>query len=118
MCASCTYKNHIVTGEASSSAHLIWSTICHFNACQYTLDLTSMLIKRRGIMIKRMIHRKYEMMGNKISSSSSLSPLGDRRKTVSKLKSPAVIDRIFIIELAGVENGDRYRKQKPYIAAW
>ena len=61
-------------------------------------------------MIKRMIHRKYEMMGNKISSSSSLSPLGDRRKTVSKLKSPAVIDRIFIIELAGVENGDRYRK--------
>ena len=28
MCASCTYKNHIVTGEVSSSAHLIWSTIC------------------------------------------------------------------------------------------
>ena len=65
-------------------------------------DLTSMLIKRRGIMIKKMIHRMIEMMGNKISFSSSLSPLGDRRKIVSKLKSPAVIDRIFSIELAGV----------------
>lgn len=82
------------------------------------IDLTSMLIKRRGIMIKRMIHRRYEMAGNKISSSLSLSPLGDRRKIVSKLKSPAVIDRIFSIELTGVENGDRYRKQKSYIATW
>lgn len=69
-------------------------------------------------MIKRMIHRRYAMMGNKISLSLSLSPLGDRRKIVSKLKSPAVIDRIFSIELAGVENGDLYRKQKQYITAW
>ena len=42
------------------------------------------------------------MMGNKISFSLSLSPLGDRRKIVLKSKSPAVIDSIFIIELAGV----------------
>lgn len=57
------------------------------------------------------------MMGNKIFSASSLSRLGDRWKTVSKLKSPAVIDRIFSIDFLGVENGDCCRKQKQYIEA-
>ena len=61
-----------------------------------------MLMKRMGTMIKKVIHRRYEMMGNKISFSLSLSPLGDRRKIVLKSKSPAVIDSVFIIELAGV----------------
>ena len=56
------------------------------------------------------------MMGNKIFSASSLSRQGDRWKTVSKLKSPDVIDRIFSIDFLG-ENGDCCRKQKQYIKA-
>ena len=52
-----------------------------------------------------------------------LSPFGDLRKTVSKLKSPTVMDitvsklksptvmdMIFIIAVAGGANGDHYRK--------
>ena len=69
--------------------------------------ITSMLVNRTGIRITKMTHKMYEMGGNSISSASSLSPLGDRRKTVSKLKSPAVIDMIFSIVLAAEENGER-----------
>ena len=72
----------------------------------FLLIFTSMLVNRTGIMITKMIHRMYEMSKNKISSAFSLSPLGDRRNTVSKLKSPAVIDMIFSIVKAR-ENGDR-----------
>ena len=71
---------------------------------------TSMLVNRMGIRITKMIHRMYEIGGNRISWALSLSPLGDLRKTVSKLKSPAVMDIIFIIAVAGGANGDRYRK--------
>lgn len=80
----------------------LWPILMPTNCPIMCIDLTNMLMKRMGIMIKKMIHRMIEMMGNKISLSCSLSPLGDRRKIVSKLKSPAVIDRIFSIELAGV----------------
>ena len=73
---------------------------------------TSRLMNRIGITITKVIHRKIEMSGNWISLASSLSPLGDWRKTVSKLKSPAVIDVIFSIVVGRVKNGDRYRKQK------
>ena len=52
------------------------------------------------------------MRGNKISAALSLSPLGDLRKSVSKLKSPAVMDMIFSIVLAVEENGDLYRRLK------
>ena len=69
-------------------------------------DLTSKLMKRIGITIKKMIHRRYAMAGNMISSVFSLSPLGDLRKIVSKLKSPVVIDMTFTIEVAGAKNGD------------
>ena len=60
-----------------------------------------MLVNRTGIVIKNIIHRKDEVDGNRISSAFSLSPLGDRRKTVSKLKSPAVMDMIFSIAFSG-----------------
>ena len=69
-----------------------------------------MLVNRTGIRITKMIHKMYEIGGNRISSASSLSPLGDLRKTVSKLKSPAVIDMIFRNAIPGGENVDRYRK--------
>ena len=69
-----------------------------------------MLVNRMGIKITKMIHRMYEIGGNRISSVLSLSPLGDLRKMVSKLKSPAVMDMIFIIAVSGGTNGDRYRK--------
>ena len=69
-----------------------------------------MLVNRTGIRITKMIHRVYEIGGNRISSASSLSPLGDLRKTVSKLKSPAVMDMIFRNTIPGGENVDRYRK--------
>jgi len=72
---------------------------------------TSRLMNRIGITITKVIHRKIEMSGNWISLASSLSPLGDWRKTVSKLKSPAVIDVIFSIVFEREKNGDRYRKQ-------
>jgi len=65
-----------------------------------------MLANRTGIMITKMIHRTYDMRGNRSSSAFSLSPLGDRRKIVLKLKSPAVMDMIFSIVLAVEENGD------------
>ena len=52
------------------------------------------------------------MRGNRISVALSLSPLGDLRKSVSKLKSPAVMDMIFNIVLAVEENGDLYRRLK------
>ena len=71
---------------------------------------TSMLVNRTGIRITKMIHRMYEIGGNGISWALSLSPLGDLRKMVSKLKSPAVMDMIFSIAVAGGANGDRYRK--------
>ena len=71
-----------------------------------------MLVNRTGIRITKMIHRTYDMRGNKISAALSLSPLGDLRKSVSKLKSPAVMDMIFSIVLAVEENGDLYRRLK------
>ena len=77
---------------------------------QIALMFTSMLVNRIGIRITKMIHRMYEMGGNRMSWASSLSPLGDLRKTVSKLKSRAVMDMIYIIAVAGVANGDCYRK--------
>ena len=55
------------------------------------------------------------MTGNRISSVSSSSPLGDLRKIVSKLKSPTVIDMTFTIELAGVKNGECYRSRNNII---
>ena len=73
---------------------------------------TSMLVNRTGIRITKMIHRTYDMRGNRISVALSLSPLGDLRKSVSKLKSPAVMDMIFSIVLAVEENGDLYRRLK------
>ena len=51
------------------------------------------------------------MFGNRIASTFSLSPLGDCRKTVSKLKSPAVMDKTLTIAVKGGENGDLYRKK-------
>ena len=77
--------------------------------CKY--DLTSKLMKRIGIMTKKMIHRRYAIAGNMIFSVFSLSPLGDLRKIVSKLKSPIVIDMTFTIEVAGAKNGDCCRSR-------
>ena len=79
-------------------------------------DLTSKLMKRIGITIKKMIHRRYAMAGNMISSVFSLSPLGDLRKIVSKLKSPVVIDMTFTIEVAGAKNGDCCRSGNNILA--
>jgi len=75
---------------------------------------TSMLANRTGIRITKMTHSMYDITGNRISSAFSLSPLGDLRKSVSKLKSPAVMDMIFSIVLAVEENGDRYRRLKHF----
>lgn len=82
--------------------------------CKY--DLTSKLRKRIGIMTKKMIHRRYAIAGNMISSVFSLSPLGDLRKIVSKLKSPIVIDMTFTIEVAGAKNGDCCRSRNNIMA--
>lgn len=57
-----------------------------------------MLMKRTGIMITKMIHRRYEMIGNRILSAFSPSLLG---KIASKSMSPAVMDVTFIIAFAG-----------------
>ena len=56
------------------------------------------------------------MAGNMISSVFSLSPLGDLRKIVSKLKSPVVIDMTFTIEVAGAKNGDCCRSRNNILA--
>ena len=76
--------------------------------------LTSKLVNRTGISIKKMIHGMYEKFENRISLAPSLSPPGDLRKMVSKLKFPAVMDITFTIAVAGGEKGDRYRKEKQY----
>ena len=88
--------------------HINWTCTCLgiWSAWMFT----SMLVNRMGIRITKMIHRMYEIGGNWISWACSISPLGDLRKTVSKLKSPAVMEMIFSIAVAGGENGDRYKK--------
>ena len=60
-----------------------------------------MLMKRIGIMITKMIHRRYEMGGNGIVPAFSSSVLRDIRKISSNSKSPAVMDMTFMIAFAG-----------------
>jgi len=65
-----------------------------------------MLVRRIGIRMMKIIHRITEMAGNGISFTPSFSPLGDRRNSESKSKSPVVIDIAFKMARPGDENGD------------
>ena len=111
-------KTKLCTGNTRINTIYTANTI-HVSNCLSNLHnmgiwntwmFTSILVKRMGIKITKLIHRIYEIGGKRISWACSISPLGDLRKTVSKLKSPAVMEMIFSIAVAGGENGDRYKK--------